>query len=432
MYKRILNRHFLERLTPVIGGGRSFMPAILKTMRPPNVTESVLNKYRAFLSRFYFRKEADRWRFSRLALEFALPFIMLKKGFSRVAQKITRQISPVSFIFKNYLGQERPARSQSQTALPAIKESQAFFLREHPLFLDSSRRVVYNNIGMRIIERFQQGALPLTPGPERNDSAGESPGANLQFRTPAPPATVQDTGIAASGRINLPGPAPSGASSAALLAASVPAPARQEVPNQSPVALKYRRFSRAAGIGRMPENLQKNSFQYPAPGGLYHAVTKNLRHSLDTITKKYSPLQRDRKTIEMEQKFVQRKSSSETTVDVAESVQLLQNIYSERTMALTHKISDKQSAGESAAASQNRRGTKRSGSGDHPTGNKSDAAFIAAETEAPAKLPRPPGISDPRGNPANGEPDVNRIAETVYTLIEKKLRTERERRGIFF
>lgn len=47
------------------------------------------------------------------------------------------------------------------------------------------------------------------------------------------------------------------------------------------------------------------------------------------------------------------------------------------------------------------------------------------------QLARPIGITEPRRINPNSMPDVNQIAQEVYTIIEKTLRTERERRGIF-
>lgn len=432
MLKRILNKHFLNRLAPVIGGGSRILPPARSITAPVNVPGSILNKYRAFLSRLYFRKAADRWRFSDLAMEFALPFIIMKKGSSPVTQKIIRQSTSLAYIFKNYLGPDRSVEYGAKTVSPQPGEIGKPFFANHPLFADAFRQVVYKNIGMRVIERSQQSIQTLAGGGSKSGSGTEyeSPGANLQFRTPAQPAAIGTVEYLPSERVNIPGAAPShsGASGGAFLQPALLPPFREGASTPSPVILRYQQFNRSISGNRMPENLRRNSFQYPAPGSLLTSLAQNPQPLLKFVTGKFNR----GKNADLALKLAQSRTLPQAGAASSESLHPGQNISFEKTTVLTHKISEKQDTGETASAAQGQRPMDSTMIPGHPANQSAETLYAPIDAEPGIKLARPLGISDPRAPMANGDAEVSRIADAVYTLIEKKLRVERERRGIFF
>lgn len=427
MLKRILHKHFLGRLAPVIGGSSGILHSARGITRPLNVPGSILNKYRAFLSRLYFRKEADRWRFSDLAMEFALPFIIMKKESSPVSQKIIRQSTSLSYIFKNYLSPGYSVDYNAKTFSPQSGEMTKPFFAEHPLFADSFRQTVYKNIGMRVIERSQRGVQALSGSASKSggETEYERPGANSQFQTPARLAADQNISDRLSERKNISGAMPS-----LSVEADRPflSPLREDASIQSPVGLKYQRFNRGISGNRIPENLRRNSFQYSAPGSLLTSLTQNLQRLQKPVTDKFSR----GKNVDMALKSAQNRTSPDTEVLTPEPLHLRQNINLETTTVLTYKISEKQDFREAASASRRQKPADSEMIPGHPVKGSAETIFTPVDAEPGIKLARPHGISDPRTPMLNGEAEVSRIADVVYTLIEKKLRVERERRGIFF
>jgi len=426
MLKRILHKHFLERLVPVIGGSSGIVPSARCITRPLNVPGSILNKYRLFLSRLYFRKETDRWRFPDLAMEFALPFIIMKKTFSRVSQKIIRQSNSLAYIFKNYQRQDRPIYHETKAVSPQTGETGKPFFAGHPLYANSFRQVVYKNIGMKVIERSQRSAQTLAGNP-KSASEAEYKGrvTNLQFQTPARPAAVQDMGDKSPQRVDITGAMPS---QAVEVDKPFLSPLREDASIQSPVGLKYQRFNRGISGNRIPENLRRNSFQYSAPGSLLNLLTQNSQRLQKSVTDKFSRS----KNVDMAPKSAQNRTLPDTEVLTSEPLHLRQNINLETTTILTHKTSEKQDFSEAASASRRQKPADSVMIPGHPANRSAETIFTPMDAEPAIKLARPPGISDPRTSMLNGEAEVSRIADAVYTLIEKKLRVERERRGIFF
>lgn len=426
MLKRVLNKRFLDRLVPVVGGSSWILPSRRSLIQPGNVPGSILNKYRAFLSRLYFRKKADRWRFSDLAMEFALPFIIMRKVSSPVSQKIIDQGTSLTYIFKNYLGQGRSVADDVKIVSPQAGETGRPFFAEHPLFADSFRQVVYKNVGMKVIERSQRSAQTLADSSKfASETEYKGQVTNLQFQTPGRPATIQDMGDKSPERVDIPGAMPSQAGEADKPFLS---PLREDVSIQSPLGLKYQRFNRGISGNRLPENLRRNSFQYSAPGSLLNSLNQNSQK----LQKSVSDKPNRNKNVDPALKLAQKQTLSDTGAVSPEPVHLRQNINFETTTVLTHKISGKQNPGEAASVSRRQKPVDGTTIPGYPSDHSAETAFIPMDAEPGIKLARPRDISDSHSAIVNGDAEVSRIADAVYTLIEKKLRVERERRGIFF
>jgi hypothetical protein len=63
--------------------------------------------------------------------------------------------------------------------------------------------------------------------------------------------------------------------------------------------------------------------------------------------------------------------------------------------------------------------------------NDKTHGFSAEQDQLPVQLSKPVGIAEMRSSPANPMNDLNELAEGIFDLLEQKMRTERERRGIF-
>jgi hypothetical protein len=279
---------------------------------------------------------------------------------------------------------------------------------------------------MKVIERSQRSAQTLADSSKfASETEYKGQVTNLQFQTPGRPATIQDMGDKSPGRVDIPGAMPSQAGEADKPFLS---PLREDVFIQSPLGLKYQRFNRDISGNRLPENLRRNSFQYSAPGSLLNSLNQNSQKLQKTVSDKSNR----NKNVDAALKLAQKKTLPDTGAVSPEPVHLKQNINFETTTILTHKISEKQNPGEAASVSRQQKPADNAMFPGHPDTGNAETIFTPLDAEPGIKLARPRGISDPGALMVNGDAEVSRIADAVYTLIEKKLRVERERRGIFF
>lgn len=391
------------------GKGRLVRAVTAGKTAPELLSARLVDKYRFFIARILLPQQQDFWTRCRLFFEFALPYWVIEREatwhgeqtYGAILQNPTYQIgsnvaSATNIFVKDILSRGNEHFIHSYTRFVVNKES---VLSSVTKGLSASAAVIYTNHVATHAIGFSERA------------AGNS-----------------DVVPASSGQA-LPG------------RQAIFSPTQADIQAHVPVALLWSkeqsissylqqaetRFHSAAPLWG-PVAIEKNKAEIaihhkPAPAD--SAQTKNnLLHA-----ERFVDSRRRLAALILPHRVVADAGALENDDRPPSPSQSFNDKWSMESVAnLTHRWAPLAPASGSQSALAALRLSHSHAPSSHPSEGSPDARHPEF---APVRLSRAVGIAEPRSAHGNSLPDVNKMAEDVYALLEKKLRIERERRGIF-